>query len=123
MSILVPVLAFAFCIWLTVRIINRREHWAKRTLETVVLALPVLYVLSFGPACWWFTSPSHKNAVGLPGAPKYYASGYYWPIGWLSAKGPTPLTHALAWYATRRYDWDLVPTDFAEQEFTDLWRQ
>src|SRR5437899_2862266 len=41
----------AFCIWLTVRIVNRRERWAKRTLAAVV-GLTVLYVLSFGPACW-----------------------------------------------------------------------
>ena len=41
----------AFCVWLTVRIVGRRERWAKWTLATVV-SLPVLYVASFGPACW-----------------------------------------------------------------------
>jgi hypothetical protein len=41
----------AFCVWLAVRIVNRHERWAKRTLA-VVVALPVLYVASFGPACW-----------------------------------------------------------------------
>jgi hypothetical protein len=41
----------AFCVWLTVRIVNRRERWAKRTLAAAI-GLPVLYVLSFGPACW-----------------------------------------------------------------------
>ena len=35
----------AFCVWLTVRIINRRERWAKWTLA-VMLSLSVLYVLS-----------------------------------------------------------------------------
>jgi O-antigen/teichoic acid export membrane protein len=40
----------ALCIWLTVRIINRRERWAKRTLAALV-CLPLLYVLSFGPVC------------------------------------------------------------------------
>ena len=44
----------AVCLWLTVRIINRRERWAKRTLATVVV-LPVLYVLSFGPTCWVYS--------------------------------------------------------------------
>jgi hypothetical protein len=33
----------AFCVWLTVRIVNRRERWAKWTLA-VVVGLPVLYV-------------------------------------------------------------------------------
>lgn len=54
MTILIPALAVAFaafCTWLTVRIVNRRERWAKWTL-TLVVGLPVLYVASFGPACW-----------------------------------------------------------------------
>lgn len=54
MSIILPALGItfaAFCVWLTVRIVNRRERWAKWTLAAV-LNLPVLYVASFGPACW-----------------------------------------------------------------------
>ncbi|HEY3963149.1 MAG TPA: hypothetical protein VGM05_01245 [Planctomycetaceae bacterium] len=41
----------AFCVWLAVRIMNRRERWAKR-LAAIVVGAPVLYALSFGPACW-----------------------------------------------------------------------
>jgi hypothetical protein len=41
----------AFCVRLAARIINRREKWATRLLA-VLIATPVLYVLSFGPACW-----------------------------------------------------------------------
>lgn len=41
----------AVCVWLAVRVVNRRERWAKWTLAGVV-GLPVLYVASFGPACW-----------------------------------------------------------------------
>jgi hypothetical protein len=54
MTILLPALAVAFaafCVWLTVRIVNRRERWAKWTLAAVV-GVPVLYVLSFGPAVY-----------------------------------------------------------------------
>jgi len=54
MNILLAVLAAAFaafCVWLIVRIVNRRERWAKWMLATMLL-LPVLYVTSFGPACW-----------------------------------------------------------------------
>ena len=54
MTILLPALATAFaafCVCLGVRIINRRERWAKWTLS-VVVGLPVLYVASFGPWCW-----------------------------------------------------------------------
>jgi hypothetical protein len=33
------------CVWLTVRIVNRRERWAKWTLA-VLISLPLIYVLS-----------------------------------------------------------------------------
>jgi hypothetical protein len=54
MSIVLPALGIvfaAFCIWLVVRIVNRRERWAKWTLAAAV-SLPWLYLVSFGPACW-----------------------------------------------------------------------
>ena len=39
MTIFLPTLAVAFaafCVWLVVRIVNRRERWAKWTLAVVV---------------------------------------------------------------------------------------
>ena len=54
MSILLPDLAVAFaafCVWLGMRIVNRRERWAKRTLA-VTFGVPLLYIVSLGPACW-----------------------------------------------------------------------
>jgi hypothetical protein len=77
MEIIIPIIsAFgvaipAFCVWLTVRIVNRRERWAKWTAAAVFGLLPVLYVGSFGPACWC--------AVRRPllKAPVAYA---YWPL-------------------------------------------
>jgi hypothetical protein len=38
----------AICIWLTVRIVNRRERWAKWTIAGVI-GIPALYLASFGP--------------------------------------------------------------------------
>jgi len=38
----------AFCIWLGVRIVNRRERWAKRLAVGLVLLL-IAYPLSFRP--------------------------------------------------------------------------
>jgi len=50
MSIVLPALAVAFaafCIWLALRIVNRRERWAKWTLA-VVVGLPIeAYVGSY----------------------------------------------------------------------------
>jgi hypothetical protein len=58
MTILLSALAVtfaAFCVWLTLRVVNRRERWAKWMLA-IALALPVLYVVSFGPAFWIYGS-------------------------------------------------------------------
>ena len=52
MSLMIPTLAAAFaafCLWLTVRIVNKRERWAKWT--AVMTALLVLYIASFGVSC------------------------------------------------------------------------
>jgi hypothetical protein len=54
MTMILTTLAVTFvalCVWLTVRTVNKRERWAKWTLAAVV-GLPVLYIASFGPACW-----------------------------------------------------------------------
>ena len=48
----------AFCVWLVVRIVNRRERWAKWTLVAAAVGLLVLYVASLGPACWWLSEPT-----------------------------------------------------------------
>jgi len=109
MTILLPTLAGAFsalCVWLAVRIVNRRERWAKWTLAGVV-GLPVLYVASFGPAIYihYMYSPEQEffyqayapilGLVDNPEAPLYgtwtanliwcyvefwrpYDSGYRW---------------------------------------------
>ena len=53
MTILLPALSFAFaafCVWLVVRIMNRRERWAKWALAGILLTILVVYPLSFGPA-------------------------------------------------------------------------
>lgn len=42
----------AFCVWLTVRIVNRRERWAKWTAVGLAVLVLTGYPLSFGPACW-----------------------------------------------------------------------
>lgn len=118
MMILLSTLAVAFaalCVWLSVRIVNRRERWAKWTLAAAV-GLPVLYVLSFGPACWWFSGEPHEPIADefvwnrWPSAPKVY-----WPIGWLSAgRHPDdPIRITINWYATRRWPVVMLPNDSA----------
>jgi hypothetical protein len=106
MTILLASMAVAFaalCVWLGVRIVNRRERWAKWTLVGAIVGVPTLYVLSFGPACWWFTIPSGQSG-NFPGTsdplPPVRARQMYWPIGWVAVNGPHGLERVLAWYAT-----------------------
>jgi hypothetical protein len=71
----------------------------------VVVCLPLLYVLSFGPACWWF-SPIDPLS-GASTAPKLYL-----PIGWVWQKCPNgnPIDRSIRWYATLlRHDSICVP--------------
>jgi hypothetical protein len=66
MEILLPALGIAFVaigVWLTVRIVNRKERWARWTLA-VTLSLPVLYVIGFGPACWLASEEKLSPPVG-----------------------------------------------------------
>lgn len=65
MDMALPILGVAFaatCAWLSVRIINRSERWAERTLAAIVIGLPVLYVASFGPACWISSRTGDQNS-------------------------------------------------------------
>lgn len=98
MAILLGSSAFtAFCIWLAVRIVNRCDRKAKRLLPAMV-GFPLLYVASFGPACWWFAEP-------LRGQPTYgvtlkMAPSLYGPVGSLTERVPRSIGLAINWYAT-----------------------
>lgn len=83
----------AFCIWLVVRLVNRRERWAKWT-AAVVVALS-LYSLSEGPAIWLILKldrPEWMHVVArFVYTPPYWAIGhgpeelksqYYLYLGW-----------------------------------------
>jgi hypothetical protein len=99
MTTLFSGLAVAFvavCIWLTVRIVNRREKWAKRMLAAVIAA-PLLYVLSFGPACWWFDRRLSEVGAELNAAEMIAVP--YIPLGRLARFEPDIIGDALLWYA------------------------
>jgi hypothetical protein len=81
-TIILPALAVAFaafCVWLAVRIFNRRERWAKWTLATVV-GLPVLYAAAFGVAIRIATFPVPMGGVPR-GTPPHACLTAFWPIG------------------------------------------
>lgn len=83
---------------------RKRTHWGW--IVGTVLSLPVLYLLSFGPACW-----NAKRGR----APQYphmrCAHTFYWPIGWLAHNTrPSSSYKIIAWYATLNDGPIAVPT-------------
>jgi hypothetical protein len=66
----------ALCVWLTVRIVNRRERWAKRT--AISIALLVLYVGSWIPAASLASWLAARSL--LPGWAATALSIFYLPI-------------------------------------------
>jgi hypothetical protein len=78
----------------------RKPLWPK-IVATVVVALPVLYVASFGPACW-FSSRSRRATREV--------SFIYRPMTFaLSNNFSGPLDSTLRWYAkigaAPRWEW------------------
>jgi hypothetical protein len=79
MEIIVLALAVAYAagaVWLTVRIVNHREKWAKR-MAIALACLPIVYVLGFGPACWLAARPRVPGQNDGPRA----GMRFYFPIG------------------------------------------
>jgi hypothetical protein len=103
----------AFCVWLTVRLVNRGWKPGRLSWTVAAIALILSYPLSFGPACWWHSTKMFSMPVSTPFTPfvratpnqlkqadvVYGAPQLYWPIGWMGANGPTPVSHAIRWYA------------------------
>jgi hypothetical protein len=98
----------ALCVWLTVRILNRKERWAKRTLAAVI-GVPLLYVASFGPWCWvtcrFIIADEHT-----PSRP----STFYHPILWMWFHGPMKSASMIDWYANLFADGLLIPGEGIE---------
>jgi len=95
MSIILPVLAFAFaafCVWLAVRIVNRRERWAKRLGWGLLIAATPSYTFLLGPLLWL-----HRHDY-LPSSMVDACQRIYWPIDWLYKNGPAPISALLDWY-------------------------
>jgi len=81
----------AFGIWLSVRIVNR-ERWARWTALGLAVALPVLYLLSSGPAVWVISNRIVSDSVAEE------IVRLYDPLGWLDRNGPQAIGDGLDWY-------------------------
>ncbi|SRR5579863_2350815 len=72
----------ALCIWLTVRIVNRRERWARRTALALFIGAPFLYLLSVGPARWL------DDRHWLPDSA---VASFYGPFYWMYEHAPAAI--------------------------------
>jgi len=78
-------------VWLTVRIVNRREKWARRTAVTAVV-VGILYPLSAGPGTWLI----HHG--GFSKATLRFVLALYEPLGLASDHLPKPVDNAMRSY-------------------------
>ena len=63
----------------------------------VLAALPLLYVLSFGPACW---ITAQVDVGGWNGAVPPRAMIVYWPLGSIASDFDSPVGRSLRWWMT-----------------------
>src|SRR5262245_35651024 len=81
----------AFCIWLGIRIANRREKRAKRT-AIALAVLMLVYVLSIGPVNWI------ESRVETPEFVEEAQYHFYYPLDSIMMYGPEWLRTSLFWW-------------------------
>jgi hypothetical protein len=97
MIIILPALAVsiaALLIWLTIRIVNRRERWAKWAAAGLILLVIAAYPLSVGPVLVF--APSLRIR-----ADEFYRC--YYPIYWASYRSEIVDQVVFDWYC--EYIW------------------
>jgi hypothetical protein len=97
----------AFVAWLSIRIINRHEKWAKRTALGIAIASPFLYVASFGPLCWIIAADGRHRAE-LP--------NLYLPISWAMMRSDwiSDALHNYALFGMQRNTRIMIPIEDGE---------
>ena len=64
----------------------------------LLIGMPVLYVASFGPACWYW-SRHHEERPGHMRSSELFERAYL-PIWWCASREPRLLAPIISWYAT-----------------------
>jgi hypothetical protein len=95
---------------------DRKKPGVTFWATVVVASLPLLYVLSFGPACWWF-SDWIPYGPGPRHIPKYYH-----PIGWVALKGGHRIMTAFSWYANLRDQPGVIVIPAGDHDRIWMWR-
>jgi hypothetical protein len=105
MHIILPALSVstaAFFIWLTIRIVNRRDRWAKWAAAGLILLVVAAYPLSMGPVLV-FAPDLRIRADDF--------SRFYYPIYWVSYRSKIVDEVVFDWYC--EYVW--------QDRFVSLW--
>ena len=90
-----------------------RKHPSAAFWATVVVVVGLLYIASFGPACWWWSEDRYMN---VSGEHRRMVSRFYVPIGWTMQYGPRPVAHWLGCYATLHAPFVVVPCKWNGRE-------
>lgn len=85
----------AFCIWLAARLVNRGGKRGRRFWIVAALLLPLLYVATFGPVCWWVCKLSRDGDAESP----FIIGSPFIPLGRITVDGPFFLSRPLCKYA------------------------
>lgn len=88
----------AFCVWLGVRIVNRRERWVKWTAAGLLVATFVVYPLSIGPVEWLRHEQLRRQGYMVRSIWQTTLS-FYAPLVWVYSKVPRPIRGPMDWYA------------------------
>ena len=98
---------------------RKRAHQAW--IVVTLFAVPFLYVVSFGPACWWFSTVGvlPPASASLAGHASYTVPSIYWPMGYVAEscrRRPRlkPVYQVICWYAAvgrNSGDVVMIPTD------------
>lgn len=105
---------------------RKRTGW-KWFLITLFV-VPIIYILSFGPACWWFSTTAPASLVASIKAPQRVSS-LYWPIGYVTSRsaqstgGGGLIFRAVVWYATLRVPSVTLPADNSGQHWITVFRR
>src|SRR5262245_37565300 len=78
-----------------------RKPTAGFWITVALVVVLVGYPLSFGPACWLFSTPlsSRIEWIAWEGVDPFCPPQIYWPIGWLAQNGPGSVGDAIFWWA------------------------
>lgn len=84
----------AIAVWLSIPRIAQQPKRLKRTVAGLAGAF-ALYVVLFGPGCWWFATQIDACGNRVQRAPTVF-----WPVGWAANRMGPGARRLLCWYGT-----------------------